>query len=215
MSASTLPSRGAVHPRISPGDRGLDRGMVASYLPAQSLGTLIPTADLSDPSSGLPSPRGPNGGAPEYSVFRSSFSCWSAATNWMVETSARRVGSVGCSWVGPSSDSPCLLATDAAGGPSIRRCRGRPMLAPAGISRSASSESNSVSRNVQRSSGKFSRTVCARWMVSMAISTKTYRVLMFVWSRGTGEISTARWELGRESLRTKATMSVVHQHVAP
>ena len=157
----------------------------------------------------------PNGGAPEYSAFRSSFSCWSEATNWMVETSARRVGFVDCSCVDRSTDSPCLLAIEVVDGPSIRKCRRRPRFAPAGSPRSTSSESNSVSRNVRRSSGKFNLTVCARWTVSMVISTKTYKVLMFVWSRGTGERSMAGWKLGQESLRTKATMSVVHQHVAP
>src|SRR5712672_2577723 len=77
MSASTSPRGGAVQPKISPGDRGFDRGIVASYRPVQSLGGSWPLALVTgfsdpDPSSCVASPhsrRPTRGGAPEYSAF--------------------------------------------------------------------------------------------------------------------------------------------------
>lgn len=38
ISASTSSSRGAVQPKISPGDKGLERGIVAWYLPFENPG---------------------------------------------------------------------------------------------------------------------------------------------------------------------------------
>ena len=131
-SASTSPSRGAVHPSISPGESGFERGIVASYFPDHSIGWDSPGSVIS--SIGVVA-AGPSinlairgiAGAAVLSCVRSSFRFCSAATNWMVETRANRVGSC--------EEGPAVLlacSVDPSEGPSIRRCRIFPMICPVG-----------------------------------------------------------------------------------
>lgn len=51
ISASTSFNRGAVHPRISPGERGFDRGMVVSYFPLENVGPALDSSPTSPFSS--------------------------------------------------------------------------------------------------------------------------------------------------------------------
>lgn len=143
-----------MQPKISPGESGFERGIITSYLPVRRLE--VP----SDSESGV-------------SLFslpktRSSLSFCNAETNWIVETNASRVGSCGHSRAYPYFGTS--LVDDEAW---IRRYCVFPIFWPAGISTSVSSESISCSWNVARSLGKFRRTVSARCVESMAISTNT------------------------------------------
>lgn len=149
INASTSPSRGAVHPNISPGESGFERGIVASYLPDHSLGCDSPARAISsvevvaaEPSIN-PAIRGIDGEA-VFSSISSSFRRCSAATNWMVETRANLVGS--CD---EDPEVPLVCSGDPsdalAEGPSIRRCRVFPIICPVGIWLSVSSESKSDS----------------------------------------------------------------------
>jgi hypothetical protein len=96
-SASTLLNRGAVHPSNSPGESGLDRGMVTSYLPVQTFGCMRDcTSSVVDVELSCKKPIGIwLELEPLHSTTRSSFSRCKAATNWMVDTNASRVGSHG------------------------------------------------------------------------------------------------------------------------
>jgi hypothetical protein len=96
-SASTLLNRGAVHPSNSPGESGLDLGMVTSYLPVQTFGCVRDCASsVVDVELSCKKPIGIwLKLEPLHSTTRSSFNRCKAATNWMVDTNASRVGSHG------------------------------------------------------------------------------------------------------------------------
>lgn len=84
MSASTSFKGGAVQPRISPGDNGLDWGMVASYLAVHNLGLVEwASKDFCSAVGLVPSIRPSGTGAPKSlkSDVKSSFSRDKAATN--------------------------------------------------------------------------------------------------------------------------------------
>lgn len=128
IKASTSCNTGAVQPRISPGDKGFERGIVGQYAPDQSLegcdgGFLIETSGLLFSDSN--------------STERSSFKRYRAATNWIVETNASRVGSLRLI-TATGVDDPF------SGRPSIRKWRLAPILEPAEIClRSSSADNNS------------------------------------------------------------------------
>lgn len=142
-----------MHPRISPGDNGLERGTDASYDPDQIFGEVV---DCDTRSFSLLT-----------SLDRLSFKCCSAATNCMVDTSANRVG---CRCCCVSGDMGSLLFS-LSGVLPIRRCLPGPIFVPAGICRRLCSSAISCSWNTSRSSGKFNLTVSVRCRASIAIST--------------------------------------------
>lgn len=171
-----------MHPRISPGESGFERGIVASYLPVQSFGRETARSSPTLPESS----RRPPPVEPGSSAVRSSFNRASAATNWIVDTSARRVGSEDDDVAfGEVSLSAEASADVSACEPSIRRCCPGPMGLPAGIWLASSSESRRASWKRCLSEGKFIRIVCTRCAESIAISTNTYRVLIVVSVIGT------------------------------
>ena len=84
MSASTSFRGGAVQPRISPGESGLDWGMVASYFVVQNFGLVGRVSKASRGVEGVvPSirPAGPGIPGSRKSDVKSSFSRDKAATN--------------------------------------------------------------------------------------------------------------------------------------